>query len=176
VVVTQLCITLVDYDFNGLVAEAFPDPDERTRAIGRVYASIDGVQVALQLTAAATFRLLGIDAVLLLVPLVLGGFVGAFLLAPTYGTVALLKVVSKGVDYSLFKASKEMLYIPLSADERTRGKAVVDIVAYRVAKGAVSLVLLGVGSVAVGVPSRWALALVVVWAGIALAIARRRVR
>jgi ATP:ADP antiporter, AAA family len=84
--------------------------------------------------------------------------------------------VSKGVDYSLFKASKEMLYIPLSADERTRGKAIVDIVGYRVAKGAVSLVLLALGSVAIGAPSSWALGLVVLWMGIALTIARRRVR
>jgi AAA family ATP:ADP antiporter len=176
VVASQLCITFVDYDFNGLVAETFADADARTKAIGQVYARIDVLQVVLQLGSAGVFRVVGMDAVLLLVPLVLGGFVAGFLVAPTYGTIAIAKVVSKGVDYSLFKASKEMLYIPLSADERTRGKAIVDIVGYRVAKGGVSLVLLALGSVAIGAPSRWTLGLVIVWVGIALAIVRRRVR
>jgi ATP:ADP antiporter, AAA family len=176
VVVTQLCITFVDYDFNGLVAETYPNADARTKAIGQVYARIDFLQVVLQLTAALTFRVVGIDGVLLLVPLVLGGCVAGFLLSPTYATIATVKVVSKGVDYSLFKASKEMLYIPLSPEERTRGKAIVDIVGYRVAKGGVSLVLLALGAVAIGAPSRWTLGLVVVWLGVAFAIVRRRVR
>jgi hypothetical protein len=51
------------------------------------------------------------------------------------------------------------------------------VVGYRVAKGAVSLVLLAVGSVAIGAPSRWTIALGgLLWVGIALAIVLRRVR
>ena len=44
------------------------------------------------------------------------------------------KVASKAFDYSLFRAAKEILYIPLSHPERTQGKTFVDMMAYRMAK------------------------------------------
>lgn len=46
------------------------------------------------------------------------------------------------MDYSLFRAGKELLYFPLSYQEKTQGKAWVDIFGYRVAKGGASLLLL----------------------------------
>jgi len=59
-------------------------------------------------------------------------------------------VASKAFDYSLFRAAKEILYIPLSHAEKTQGKAFVDMMSYRMAKGATSLMLLGL--VALGRP------------------------
>ena len=58
-------------------------------------------------------------------------------------TVAIAKVASKALDYSVFRAGKEILYIPLSYDEKTRGKAIVDMLTYRVAKGGASMALAG---------------------------------
>lgn len=45
------------------------------------------------------------------------------------------KSASKIFDYTIFKSSKEILYIPLSYEERTVGKAIVDMFSYRLAKG-----------------------------------------
>ena len=42
----------------------------------------------------------------------------------------------------MFRAAKEILYIPLSRAEKTQGKAFVDMMSYRMAKGATSLMLL----------------------------------
>ena len=68
--------------------------------------------------------------------------------APGLLPIILAKVLGKSADYSLFRAAKEMLYIPLTYAEKTFGKALVDILVYRVAKGLVSVILLAL--VAVG--------------------------
>jgi ATP/ADP translocase len=84
------------------------------------------------------------------IPTILGLAVGAFVVSPRFLSMAVAKVASKVFDYSLFRASKEILYIPLTWEEKTQGKAVVDILAYRVAKGATSGLLLGLKAAGAG--------------------------
>ena len=140
---TQVAITLVDYQFSMAIEQHFPDADVRTAMIGQVYAAIDLVSIGLQLGTGPILRLLGVPLVLLAIPALLGAAVAGYALVPRYAAIAAAKVASKAFDYSLFRAAKEILYIPLSHAERTQGKAFVDMMSYRMAKGATSLMLLG---------------------------------
>ncbi len=140
---TQVVITLVDYQFSIAIEQHFPDADVRTAMIGQVYAAIDLVSISLQLTTGLILRLVGVPLVLLAIPALLGAAVAGYALIPRYAAIAAAKVASKAFDYSLFRAAKEILYIPLSHPERTQGKAFVDMMSYRMAKGATSLMLLG---------------------------------
>jgi len=140
---TQVVITLVDYQFSIAIEQFYPDTDARTAAIGQVYAAIDLAAISLQLSTGPILRLLGVPLVLLAIPGLLGAAVAGYALIPRYAAIAAAKVASKAFDYSLFRAAKEILYIPLSHTERTQGKAFVDMMSYRMAKGATSLMLLG---------------------------------
>ena len=142
IAVTQLVINLVDYRYNAMLAVAYPETDARTAVIGQVYAAIDMGSILLQLTTGLILSVLGVTGVLFLVPCVLLGALLSHALLPGFVFMEVAKVASKSLDYSLFRAAKEMLYLPLSHKEKTQGKALVDVMTYRVAKGAASLLLL----------------------------------
>lgn len=171
----QVVITLVDYQFNIIVEASYPDRDIRTGVVGGVYLYIEIASLTLQVTTGVIVRLLGVAGTLLAVPLLLGGAITAFVVAPRFLSMAVAKVASKALDYSLFRASKEMLYLPLTYAEQTQGKAVVDILTYRVAKGATSglLLLLGALGATAMVSTYVALGLVGCWVALIIAIVGR---
>jgi ATP:ADP antiporter, AAA family len=143
IAVTQVVITLVDYQFNAIVVEHLPGQDERTALIGQVYASISTTVIVLNALSGLVLRFVGIAKTLLAIPTILGiALVGAAV-GPVFAAMIVAKIVSKAFDYSLFRSAKEILYIPLSPIEKTRGKAIVDMLGYRVAKGFASVLILG---------------------------------
>ncbi len=170
----QLAVNLIDFQFNVAVEAAFADVDARTHAIGVVYAAIEATALVLALLTSAILRFAGVSATLLFIPAALGSAVLALLVAPGYATAAVAKVASKAFDYSLFRAGREILYIPLSYAEKTQGKALIDIFAYRLAKGGASLVVLllrGAGALSLlGVVTS---SLVAVWLALTVAITAR---
>lgn len=139
---TQVVITLIDFHFNSVVEQTFPDMDARTGIISKVYFAINLSAIVLQLSTGPILRVVGVSSTLLFVPLMLGSTLGAFVLLPRFILLAASKVLSKCLDYSLFRAAKEILYIPLSYAEKTQGKAIVDMLTYRVAKAGASLLLI----------------------------------
>ena len=170
----QIVITLVDFSYNGAAVAAYPDQDELTAVLSRVNSVINVSAVALQLLTGPILKLVGVGAVLVAIPCLLGSSLLAYALAPQFVVLAVAKVASKSLDYFLFRAAKEILYIPLSYDEKTTGKAVVDMLTYRVAKGVASLtVLLLVLLSLVKLVGAATLVLVVVWIVLAVAIGRR---
>jgi AAA family ATP:ADP antiporter len=167
-------ITLVDYSYNAAVEVAYPDTDARTAVIGQVYAAIDTSSLVLQLATGPVLRVLGISLTLLAIPGLLAGAVGGYLLVPRFLSMAIAKVASKSLDYSLFRAAKELLYLPLSYAEKTQGKAFVDIMTYRVAKGGASLLLMGLVALgSVSLVTALCLAGIVIWIGLTAMIVRR---
>lgn len=170
----QLVITLIDFLYTGAAANAYPEQDELTAVFARVNSIINISAVALQLFTGPVLKLLGVAVTLVLIPTLLGASLGTYLVAPQFIALAIAKVLSKSLDYSLFRAAKEMLYIPLDYAEKTSGKAVVDMLTYRVAKGLASVTLLGLVALAlqpyVGLGTTL---LVLVWVGAALAIGRQ---
>ncbi len=162
--VVQLVLTLIDYQFNASVAATYPDLNKRTEVIGQVYGIISIGEVVLQVSSGLFIRYLGVTATLVGIPLMLSAAFAGALTVPSFTTMAGAKVTSKALDYSLLRATKELLYIPLPYADRAQGKAIVDVLIYRVAKGGVSLLLLVLGAAAV-VPL--ICGLLVTWLGIA---------
>merc|ERR1711904_394287 len=64
--------------------------------------------------------------------------VDALLLSVWVGTAQ--NVGTKATKYGMFDPTKEMAYIPLDAEQKTKGKAAIDVIASRMGKSGGSLI------------------------------------
>jgi len=174
IAVVQISISLVDLQFNTILEVSYPDVDARTGMIGRVHAVIDVLATFLQFFAGFVIKLLGTGGVFVGIPLFLGTALLGFIAFPQFLSVALLKISSKCFDYSIFRASKEMLYIPLNQLEKTQGKALIDILIYRVAKSSAALLMIFLIAIQFSnYTMHIALCLMVIWILLAVTIVKR---
>jgi AAA family ATP:ADP antiporter len=170
----QVVVTLIDFDFNALVTASFAMVDTKTAAIGDVYAAISISTLVLHASTGPTLRLCGVPIVLLTIPVLLGASILGYALWPVFLLGAVMKIASKALDYTIFRAAKEILYIPLSYRERTQGKALVDMLTYRVAKGGASVAVLALVQLSATWAARWlSLSLIAVWLLLTVGITRR---
>ena len=79
-------------------------------------------------------------------------------------------------DYSLFRASKELIYLPLSFSARYRAKEFIDVFGYRTGKGGSSLVVLGLQKLGIAMMNYYlmiALAFVLIWLALVIPLTSR---
>lgn len=174
VALVQVIVTAVDFEYNRVLEAAYPDTDVRTGITGRIYALVQALTALLHALSGPLLRLAGVPIVLLSLPLLLAGGLSAFALVPGFVTVGIVKVASKVFDYTLFRNAKELLYIPLSYAQITRGKSIVDMLTYRIAKVGASLLLLGLlAAGAAFLVTPMIVALIAGWTLVLVAVVRR---
>ena len=136
---TQAISTVLDLRFSGLLEEAMPSKNERTAYLGNFYATLNTAAFALQFVAAPLLlRWIPLRLVHLAIPAVHIASCALLLAFPTLSMGAAAYLIFKALDYSIFRAGKEILYIPLPFDARYRAKEVIDAFGYRASKGATS--------------------------------------
>jgi ATP/ADP translocase len=140
--IVQIVTGLIDYKFNGLLQENYTNIDARTEILGNLGALINTVSIAIQLCMGPILRVFGIGNTFKSIPLLLSAAICLFIMQPQFMIFLVLKIANKSFDYSLFRGVKEILYIPLSREEKTQGKGIIDIFMYRVARGFSSLILM----------------------------------
>ncbi|NGX45975.1 MAG: hypothetical protein K940chlam2_01156 [Chlamydiae bacterium] len=144
VVFMQLTSTIVDFQFSDYLESRIPETDLRTAFAGKVMGMIHTITVALQFIGSYfLIRFIGLKNTHFSIPVILGACALSFAFVPAFALLTLSFVAVKTLDFSLFGVVKEMLYIPLSTDEKFRAKAVIDIFAYRSSKAVASLAILG---------------------------------
>ena len=177
IISTQIVSTVLDLRFNILAEMERPDTDMRTAFFGSVYGSLGLAAGILQLVAVPlALRFIALRYIHLTIPIV--HVVSSFILtvSPSLRTGTAAYVTFKALDYSLFRAGKELFYMPLSYDSRYRAKQVIDAFGYRFSKGGsagvIELVRLGVGTIAGVAYSITAMVAAVLWTPIAFGLAR----
>jgi AAA family ATP:ADP antiporter len=145
IALTQVISTVTDLQLSRWVEQGISDVDERTRWFGGFYAQLN-IGAAFFQFIAAPLLLSWVSLRLIHVAIPLAHVaVGVLVIAhPSLFAAAAAYMVFKVLDYSVFRAAKELLYIPLSFDARYRAKELIDAFGYRFAKGAVSGILTGV--------------------------------
>ena len=146
ILTTQTVSTVLDLRFNGLVEIEKVDADERTAFYGSFYAGLNTVALALQFLAVPLIlRFVPLRTVHLGIPAVHLLTCAILTIKPSLWSGLIAFLLFKALDYSIFRAGKEIFYIPLSFDARYRVKQIIDTFGYRTAKGGSAGVLALVG-------------------------------
>ncbi len=124
--------TFLYFEQARLVAALFPDSQQQVR----VFALIDFVVQALSLVcqlfiAGRVAQRFGVGALLGVVPLLVAlGFLVLALL-PQFAVLAALMVLRRVGEYAFVRPGREMLFVPLGAQQKYRAKNFIDTVVYR---------------------------------------------
>lgn len=178
VIATQIVSATLDIRFQGILQTEIPDPDKQTAFSGGFFAWLNGIAAFLQFIAAPLLlRFFSLKKIFIFIPLVHITTIFFLTLEPTLASAGLAYLLFKVFDYSLFRASKEILYIPFSFNVRYRAKEVIDTFGYRFGKGASSFILAlfqQTGFVLTNAYSLIALAASFVWVGLVFPLVRHK--
>ena len=175
---TQVISTVLELRFKGLVETEIPVTDTRTAYFGSFYAMLGAISAIMQLIVVPiALRFVSLKIIHIGIPIVhlFNGLV--LTLKPSLRTSARAFLTFKALDYSLFRAAKELFYMPLSYDEKYRAKQIIDSFGYRFAKGGSAGVIELIRLVVITIPSAAfsivAIVISGVWGGIVLNLASR---
>lgn len=171
-----MCINIVEVSWKAKLKQAYPDPNAYSAFMGNFSSATGAVTLVMMLLGRSIFQRFGWRKAALVTPSMIGvtglGFFALNIFAPQFvpvaaalGTTPLMlavivgaiqNIMSKSSKYSLFDPCKEMAYIPLDQDSKTKGKAAVDVVGNPLGKSGGSLIqqalIFGVGSLAAATP------------------------
>lgn len=171
-----MSINIVEVSWKARLKAQFADPNAYSAFMGAFSSTTGAVTLLAMLLSRTIFAKLGWGFAAMVTPLmvlVTGGifftqvlFPGAWLpLAAALGTTPLMlsvlvgaaqNILSKSSKYALFDPCKEMAYIPLDAEQKSKGKAAIDVVGNPLGKSGGSfvqqLLIFGLGSLAASAP------------------------
>lgn len=140
----QLAQPVVEYQFLDAVNEAYPERDARTAFISGFFSVLGLASIGVNLLLTPLIhRHLGMLAGLATQPLALMLFSLGFMAQPVLWMAGAMKIADRGLSYSINRASKELLYIPVDPVRTYQAKAWIDMLGYRLFKVAGSALIIG---------------------------------
>jgi AAA family ATP:ADP antiporter len=139
----QIAQPLVEFQFMKSIEENFTVLDERTAFISGFFGILGFISISINLLVTPLIhRFFGVIAGLLVQPLALFLTSVGFMLQPTLFIASAMKISDRGLSYSINRASKEQLYIPVEPVHTYQAKAWIDMLGYRLFKVIGSLIIL----------------------------------
>lgn len=166
VFLSQVFSTLSDINFTSYIKN-IPDKDIRTSYLGSFWTKVNVISFIMQfIVTSVLLRKFNVKYILFVIPIIHFSTSLYSFLYPSLFSASLVFMIFKSLDYSIYRASKEILYIPFSYDTRYRVKQFVDAFLYRFSKGAVSITLslLTLSSIAfMGYITQFLMAISLIW-------------
>ena len=142
ILATQVVSTALDLSFQNILQDEIPDVDEQNAISGYFYAGLSAAAALGQLALTPLLlRFASFDILHLGMPLIHLAVCFMLIQDPNLITAGGAYLIFKVLDYSVFRAAKEILYIPFSFDVRYRAKEIIDVFGYRFGKGGLSLAI-----------------------------------
>jgi AAA family ATP:ADP antiporter len=141
----QLVSPLVEFQFLHAVEAYYPEREDRTAFLSMFFGLLGLVSVGVNLGITPLIhRYLGVIAGLVVQPLMISLCSWAFLLQSSLLLGSTNKICDRALSYSINRASKELLYVPVDSVLIFQAKAWIDMLGYRVFKvfGSVLILLL----------------------------------
>ena len=139
----QMAEPIIEYQFMKVVEATITDRDARTAYLGAFFGVLSGVAIGINLLITPLIhRWLGALGGLFAQPLAVMAGSLWFMSQATLQAGAFLKIADRGLSYSINRASKELLYVPIAPLLMFRAKAWIDMFGYRLFKVAGSLLIL----------------------------------
>jgi AAA family ATP:ADP antiporter len=132
---SQLAQPVVEYQFIKAVESSYSALDARTQYISSFFSILGVVSIAINLLVTPFLhRYLGVMWGMVTQPVVLAMSSLVFLTQPTLLIASVMKIGDRGLSYSINRASKEQLYIPVDPVRTYQAKAWIDMLGYRLFK------------------------------------------
>lgn len=154
VVLSQMISTVFGLSFQDQLHKHFgSNIDGQTAYSGNFYSQMAAISTIAQFALVPiVLRWIRSDVVLFSIPVVHLITATLLLFKPSLQTAAIAFMLYKSIDYSFFRVTKELLYVPLPFDARFRAKEVIDILGYRGSKGVTSLLIAAISKLGVSSP------------------------
>ncbi|KAL7433001.1 hypothetical protein ACHAXM_003361 [Skeletonema potamos] len=141
----NVCVELTEVLWKSILRKQYPSKSLYMEYMANFSQTVGTVAFLLQLIAPGILNIFGWKGTAMIPPVTMGVLAVAFFAAIIAGedkiplTQALLigtvqNVANKVTKYSLFDPCKEMAYIPLGPDAKTKGKAAVDVLGARLGR------------------------------------------
>jgi len=139
----QLASPIVEYQFLNSVEASYPEREARTAFLSLFFAVLGAVSIAVNMgITPLVHRALGAIAGLLVQPLMIWIFSWCFFFQSTLFFAGATKISDRAMSYSINRASKELLYVPVGSVLIYQAKAWIDMFGYRLFKVAGSVLIL----------------------------------
>ncbi|MCC7294784.1 MAG: hypothetical protein IT188_02900, partial [Acidobacteria bacterium] len=131
IIVALAASTMIDFQFNWAVKNAFPLEARRTDFLAAFSVGVLVVSWILNsVFAHRAIQALGVRAALFVTPLILALGSAAVVIIPAAGITAwavLVKGSDKALTHTFFQATKQLLYLPLPEEVKVKAKMTIDI-------------------------------------------------
>ena len=139
ILLSQFYSYFIGLNFQEVIHEQFQDLDKQTAFSGLFFAITNGASIFAQfLLTPFLLSRISISTIHFLIPSINFLCMLGLWFSPGLYAASAAFLIFKVMEYSIFRAAKEILYIPFSFDVRFRAKELIDVLGHRSGQGIAS--------------------------------------